>query len=356
MSDSSILVKQFDGSNYSQYFPQNIPSDIIHQFVNVSGTNSNDVFNYLGKYCQYWWKKYFEGQITEYSEVKADITKTVNIYEEYRYRYNYEETPPVSFSFQFSPSIIINSGGIKLKEAQNYTITFITYNYLSEWENDCIVKINSFLKKNAPCYCNFSGVIYYLPQGTTVKEHNEDATIRIYDYTDDSDNDHHTIQLTYISSTRPNIKAQNVTATSKTYQKTETQYINSINKSAYPDGEKVDDWLYTYLGIPLENTVEKTQFACGTYVGTGASGSNSPNVLQFSFSPKIVFIIGSNNNAGFGIYNGSIYSLYDTSGLSETTWGSKNISWFAKDSYSNSVRPIIQFNVSGRNYYYLALG
>ena len=61
MSDSSILVKQFDGSNYSQYFPQNIPSDIIHQFVNVSGTNSNDVFNYLGKYCQYWWKKYFEG-------------------------------------------------------------------------------------------------------------------------------------------------------------------------------------------------------------------------------------------------------------------------------------------------------
>lgn len=356
MADSSILLKQFDGSNYSQYFPQNLPLDIANQFVNSEGKNSNDIFNYLRKYCQHWWRKYFEGQVTEYSEVKADITKTVDIYTEYRYRYNYEETPPTSFSFQFSPSIIINSEGIKLKEAQNYTITFITYNYLSVWENDCIAKINSFLKENAPCYCVFSGVIYYLPQGTTVKNHNEDATIRIYDYTDDNDNDHHIIQLSYISSTRPNNKAQNVTATSKTYQKTETQYVNSINKSAYPNGEKIDNWLYTYLGIPLENTVEKTQFACGTYVGTGASGSSSPNILQFSFSPKIVFIIGNNQNAGFGIYNGSIYSLYDTSGLSETTWNNKSISWFAKNSYSNNVRPQIQFNVSGRNYYYLALG
>lgn len=256
MADSSILLKQFDGSNYSQYFPQNLPLDIANQFVNSEGKNSNDIFNYLRKYCQYWWRKYFDEQVTEYLEVKADITKTVEIYKESRYRYNYEETPPASFSFQFSPSIIINSEGIKLKEAQNYTITFITYNYLSEWENDCIAKINSFLKENAPCYCNFSGVIYYLPQDTTVKNHNEDATIRIYDYTGDDDNDYHIIQLSYISSTRPNIKAQNVTATSKTYQKTETQYVNSINKLAYPDGEKIDNWLYTYLGIPFENSVD----------------------------------------------------------------------------------------------------
>lgn len=349
-------MKQFDGSNYFQCFPQNIPPDIINQFVNVSGTNSNDVFNYLGKYCQYWWRKYFEGQVTEYSEIKTDITKTVEIYSEYRYRYNYEETPPAPFSFQFSRLIAIDSERIKLKEAKNYTITFITYDYLIEWEEDCITKINLFLKENTPCYCKFSDVIYYLPQGTTVKKYNETATIRIQDYTDDNDNDHHIIKLSYVSSTRPTIKAQTITANSKTYTKTETQYVNSTNQSAYPDGEKVDNWLYTYLGVPFENTIEKTQFACGTYIGTGASGSNSPNGLQFNFTPKIIFIIGDNKNAGFGIYDESIYSLYDTSGLSDTVWGNKNISWFAKDSYSNSVRPIIQFNDSGRKYCYLALG
>lgn len=51
MSDSSILVKQFDGSNYSQYFPQNVPPDIANQFVNSEGKNSNNIFNYLRKYC-----------------------------------------------------------------------------------------------------------------------------------------------------------------------------------------------------------------------------------------------------------------------------------------------------------------
>ena len=40
MSDSSVLIKQFDGTNYSQYFPQNIPLNIANQFINSSGKNS----------------------------------------------------------------------------------------------------------------------------------------------------------------------------------------------------------------------------------------------------------------------------------------------------------------------------
>lgn len=51
MADSSILLKQFNGFNYSQYFPQNLPLDIANQFVNSEGKNSNDIFNYLRKYC-----------------------------------------------------------------------------------------------------------------------------------------------------------------------------------------------------------------------------------------------------------------------------------------------------------------
>ena len=353
MADSSILLKQFNGSNYSQYFPQNLPLDIANQFVNSEGKNSNDIFNYLRKYCQYWWRKYFEGQVTEYSEVKADITKTVEIYSEYRYRYNYEETPPVSFSFQFSPSITINSEGIKLKEAQNYTITFITYNYLSEWENDCIAKINSFLKENAPCYCVFSGVIYYLPQGTTVKNHNEDATIRIYDYTDDNNNDYHIIQLSYISSTRPNIKAQNVTATSKTYQKTETQYVNSINKSAYPDEGKIDNWLYTYLGIPFENTVDPLKCQYGTYTGTGNYGSANSNSLTFSFQPSFLIINDGSYCIFCGVKGALIGFGYNGDTIKEnTSWDKNTITWY----YSFSVRHAEhQMNSSGETYYYFAI-
>lgn len=352
MVDSSILLKQFDGSNYSQYFPQNLPPDIANQFVNLQGKNSNDIFNYLGKYCQYWWKKYFEGQVIEYSENKSHIEQDTLIF---NFASDNTYDIPSDFIIKHSKNIIINENGVSLKDAQTTTITFSKSDY--PWIDECVSSIQKFLNDNKPCYCSFlDNKVYYLPSNSTVNSYNP-QTIDVK-YTDGDYTKSYDIYLQYTKFTSgytPN-PAELVSYTTNTYNKTEIQYVNSTNQSQYPDGKKIDNWLYTYLGIPLENIVEKTQFACGTYVGTGASGSSSPNALQFSFSPKIIFIIGDNQNAGFGIYNGSIYSLYDTSGLSETTWNNKSISWFTKDSYSNNVRPKIQFNVSGRNYYYLVLG
>lgn len=336
MADSSILLKQFDGSNYSQYFPQNVSSEIIRQFVNVSGTNSNDVFNYLGKYCQYWWKKQSEKQVTEYTEEITPIDRYVSVY---RNTSSGWRSPNDNFDIFYSKKININNNSGQVTLSNPKTKSLYSRETPKAWTTEMDNLLKNFLSQNIPCYCTFKEIntIYYLTDSNSLSA-----------YSSESDN--------YYSYSIDLNKGGEVSSSSKTYNKTEIQYVNSINQSQYPDGEKVDNWLYTYLGIPFENTVENTQFVCGTYVGTGASGSSSPNTLQFSFSPKIVFIVGSNQNAGFGIYNGNIYSLYDTSGLSETTWNNKSISWFTADSYSNSVRPTIQFNVSGRNYYYLALG
>lgn len=336
MADSSILLKQFDGSNYSQYFPQNLPLDIANQFVNSGGKNSNDIFNYLRKYCQYWWRKYFEGQVIEYTEQRTSLEQYVPVY---RNTSSGWQSPNDTFDISYSKKININNNSGEVTLSNPQTKSLRSWEVPKAWTTEMDDLLKDFLNQNIPCYCTFKGgnTVYYLTESNSLSA-----------YSDETDN--------YYSYDIDLAKGSIVSSSSKTYNKTETQYVNSINQSQYPDGEKVDKWLYTYLGIPLENTIENTQFACGTYVGTGASGSSSPNALQFSFSPKIIFIIGDNNNAGFGIYNGSIYSLYDTSGLSETTWNNKSISWFTEDSYSNSVRPEIQFNVSGRNYYYLALG
>lgn len=336
MADSSILLKQFDGSNYSQYFPQNLPLNIANQFVNSEGKNSNDIFNYLRKYCQHWWRKYSEGQVIEYTEQRTPLEQYVPVY---RNTSSGWRSPNDTFDIFYSKKININNNSGEVTLSNPQTKSLRSWKVSEAWTTEMDDLLKDFLNQNIPCYCTFKGknTVYYLTESNSLSA-----------YSHETDN--------YYSYDIDLAKGSIVSSSSKTYNKIEIQYVNSINQSQYPDGEKVDKWLYTYLGIPFENTVEKTQFACGTYVGTGASGSSSPNALQFSFSPKIIFIIGDNNNAGFGIYNGSIYSLYDTSGLSETIWNNKSISWFTNDSYSNSVRPKIQFNVSGRNYYYLALG
>lgn len=354
MADFSVLLKQFDGSNYSQYFPQNLPLDIANQFVNSQGKNSNDIFNYLRKYCQYWWRKYFEQQITEYFEVKSPFIEqpAAQVKPFYIFTNPHQDTTiPPNFILYSSKSISIDSSGkISLVNPKTTTISFSSSG--SRWVSDFIDKVNSFFSQNCPIYyySNQDSSIYYIENGIVGGYYDSNSYYAEF-YSGSSNNE--------IYEYRSYPKKQNqisegsvmqfVSSNSKTHLKTETQYVNSINQTAYPDGEKVGDWLYTYLGIPFENSVERVQIAYGTYTGTGSYGANSPNSLIFTGEPKLILI--QQNNIFYSDGSGGLlWTGWETGQNIVCKARHNNFTWYSTNSAS------LQHNSSGEIYYYLILG
>ena len=97
----------------------------------------------------------------------------------------------------------------------------------------------------------------------------------------------------------------------------------------------------------------------GSYVGTGAYGSESPNHLEFGFAPKVVILVANKTSAlkcgtvlvagqssSSGI--GTSYSSNSSLGLI-LTWGENGLSWYT----GNAER---QLNEEGTTYFYFALG
>lgn len=111
------------------------------------------------------------------------------------------------------------------------------------------------------------------------------------------------------------------------------------------------------LGLP--------QFAYGSYVGTGKSGSSNKNKLTFDFVPRIVFIVAKTAS----MFHSSQYTLQEwvmlVNGMTKTltrqasdnvgtgtmtiSWSGQTVSWYA--SWAGG-----QINTSGVSYLYVAFG
>lgn len=106
------------------------------------------------------------------------------------------------------------------------------------------------------------------------------------------------------------------------------------------------------------------QIETGSYVGTGAYGQANPNTLTFGFVPKFVWIWPKSSAYGstvvfagrffvtfgrWGYYSDStdVFISFDTMSMSGNT-----LTWWKLD----STKPSYQLNVSGMDYYYLAIG
>lgn len=106
------------------------------------------------------------------------------------------------------------------------------------------------------------------------------------------------------------------------------------------------------------------QIETGSYVGTGTYGQSNPNTLTFGFVPKFVWIWPKSTAYGstavfagrffvtfgrWGYYYDStdLFISFDTMSMSGNT-----LTWWKLD----STKPTYQLNVSGMDYYYLAIG
>lgn len=337
MTDSSILLKQFDGSNYSQYFPQNLPLDIANQFVNSEGKNSNDIFNYLRKYCQYWWRKTSQTNKIFYQETMSRIETSFLVCSATR-------------NIKWSKSITMSeSGVISLNSPSNLNIE-------ASWSGA------EELAEKAPCYItNLEGrpsKIFYLYEGTT----GGTSTSRYTIFTTDN--------KVYLG-TGPT--PAEVIALKITVPEGSISYEHSINRNAYPDSSVENNYLYSFLGIPLEEIAQKMDFniQTGQYVGTGTFGPKNPNVLSFSKIPQFLMI---QNDKDYDSYNlglcfpkfqtglAIIYKApYTNQSLMAATVNTiyknsnKTIVWYIENPDNNKKNAYYQGNLKDSVYSYFAL-
>lgn len=291
----------------------------------TSSAVPDDVFAAIGKYKQYWWRR--RVNIAEGGYVEHQTVVSGNIYIN-------EDTPTTAMKvyITYSSAITVNTA--------TGNITF--YNPQTMTGSTARQDPSLLLGKYAKNLSTSKNTLYFISDNATYYETEEgDPSVNrytsgVYEVTSVYNED------VYIG---------------------DWQYIQSINRNAYPDSGIQDGYEYEYLGVPFDNAVTAPKIETGSYVGTGTYGADNPNTLTFGFVPKLVFIVAINNYATFGTssifypyamtseYVKGMYAygqLYNNSNQTAKLDGSI-MYW-----YSSSA--VAQLNVNNGKYKYIAIG
>ena len=323
-------VKQEDGS-YEVVYPQTISQNItdlqdnyynkeqiltqtVSDMFEISSGNPNDVFEFLGKYNQYWWKALKK----QYTVKTKDIIINYN----------------VPTAIQYSEEVYYDSNGIVHLKSPINTSVSATYSGAQKLAN------------LSPCYIQFSDQVYFLPSGSTYGTSGSET-------------------VGFRSSPQASVFLS-VNATKKAsiaytvISFNDPVYEQSSDRNKYPDFGDQGEYSYQYLGVPFNKFVETVRVSTGSYIGDGKSGSSYPNRLNIGFIPKIILINPNSPSANgqttftamllpemkvFASSNNALYMVYNT--LSIIAGG---VEWYVQDN------PQAQCNINGVTYYYIAFG
>lgn len=143
-------------------------------------------------------------------------------------------------------------------------------------------------------------------------------------------------------------------------------YVQSSDRSAYPDSGIQDGHEYRYIGVPFENAASPhVKIATGSYVGTGKYGSSNKNNVYIGFIPKLFLVYSTYNYPELGVFKCDAITEVDKGGMFMDVSSSNDISGnsarFITDSgggirWWSSYNEERQFNRSGETYYYFSLG
>lgn len=278
----------------------------------------DDVFALIGPYSQHWWWRKSIASLTKYRELKTDIprdtyfkTNDGSVMCSDAISLN-EDTGEISL---VSPTVVTSVADIK----GHYVQGQITTGYDTSYET-----------------IDTTG-IYYVgsnPKAST-------TGVGYVAYQDE----------VYL-----------VTAEAYSVDVGEVSYVHSVDRNAYPDTGDQNGFEYLYLGNPINNAVTGPKVATGSYTGTGAGGSNSPNSLTFDFAPKFVIVMPSVATVssspcygvmlfpdlGFGITD----ERDDYSYSIVVTVSGKTVNWYSSD---NMTASRYQANLA-TTYHYFAIG
>lgn len=297
----------------------------------------DDVLAELGKYKQYWWRRRTRSVI----EKRTDITGEVQV--------TRDSSPGRKFYYSKTVSLDPN-GGVSL--VSPVTLDGVASSTTSA--NTLSDSLKPYLD-DVPYYISsdiVDGKIYYVPTGSDIGYNSGNPgyfTFGLYRYSSKT----FYMELSDDSLSDVKVPAQLVKSS---IQMGDWQYVQSSNRSAYPDSGMQDGYEYEYLGVPLDNAVTAPGIETGSYVGTGTAGSSNPNSLTFEFVPKLVFI----HNSSDGRYricaiNGDSQCVSGIVASSQyvvkTAWENKKLSWYNSDDSA-----IKQLNENGVVYNYVAIG
>lgn len=274
----------------------------------------DDVFAWLGKYNQYWWRRKKE---TVSYEILLDNKANTFIF---------KNTNPIAVS---DINTFSNVSAGPLGEIQ--TSGKAAYSISAGSANEYAILNTLGGRYFYPVYQGVEQTtLYRMSEGSVATSKSEDGVTSI------------------------SVLAQRVYV--KTITAGEWFYLYSSNRSAYPDSGEQDGYEYEYLGIPFENAVGAPKIETGSYVGTGTAGGGTPNTLTFNFTPKLVCISSDGYNQSVSTQfisprtNG--YSLNGNGvKMLSVSWSGNSVSW-----YSSANQALEQMNSSGITYGYIAIG
>ena len=291
-----------------------------------TGAVPDDVLAELGKYKQYWWAR--RSVNAGWYQVNTTATNRFLKYDQY---------DTVVYTYGDSISVSQTDGTITINSASSMTLrrSTVTVDKLA------VLKGKYFKTDLNQSGHIIAGDIYFVPTDAVITR----------DYDSDSG------QTNYRTSALIHVTTE--------YRSTigNWEYLQSSNRSAYPDIGLQDGYEYKYLGIPFDNAVTAPKIESGSYVGTGTYGYTNKNSLTVPFSPVLLLI--SDGKRGFAVIpmageNGVAYF-----GTTQATWSvtrdGNTISWYM--SYGNhsdgstwSDSADGQMNTSNTTYYYFAFG
>lgn len=281
----------------------------------------DDVFAFLGKYAQYWWRRRQPTMV--YTTTESPSTKQVYII------YNpgsTSATRPINYSD--SISVDQSTGTISLVNPQTVDVS----------------------------YSNRGTTVDGILAGKYVTNlYTDPSTVYKFATTPAYSRDTSRYSLYFVSG--------NVTVVSSvgTQGYTDWEYLQSNNRNAYPDSGESGGYEYEYIGVPFEKLPVASSVEIGSYVGTGTYGEANPNSLTFNCIPKIVYITAGGNGGMFLINDGNTVSYVGTGThtigyMVHCTFDGKSISWYTNDTDNAAYGPQSQGNASNVTYRYIVFG
>ena len=298
-------------------------SGIPAMFGLGAGAVPSDVLAYVGKYAQHWWRR------RKLSVVKKDSLQR-KVYSHSRGWNAYSDfnaSNSVDVNYDTKELSLSSPSSVRIENKTSYPSSLLKNKYfeLVSYAGDRKVDVSS-------------GVIYF---GET------DIT-------------------TVTSGTDTNYV---ITCSIVDIGYSDWEYVQSPNRSEYPDFGEQGGYEYQYLGIPFENAATAPavfpKIATGSYVGTGKYGPDNPNSLTFDGNPQMVVVSIVSKLGCAGAYQdyfdgwsegnfmwvkGATYSggYSGTIDILETEHG---ISWNTASNQDASK----QCNESGKTYRYFAI-
>lgn len=321
-TEKNIVMKEFNGTDYDTLYPKTIGTQVDGIFTSEQTLTSNtkalyglgtdavpdDVFAWLGKYNQYWWKKRSYVEASGYEEKQTAATATVDLL------YANDNTTTNTISYSDSISINQSTGTVSLKNPSTVTLSYHKYS-----ESELInLFAGKYIKgaKDSPLTIYLVGVkIGQSPLGTNGN--------LLQNFDSDSETGR------YIRITSPGLKV----ITSQTVDTStigDWSYLQSSDRNAYPDSGIVDGYEYQYLGTPFKNAADPPiETEVVEYTGTGTNKTVS---ITFQNTPRAVLILPDNNSSSYicwWIFNSTRFCSTYTSGSYTASFDAdtKTLTW-----------------------------